>query len=206
MRALLDDDERALARRETTNISETLLSHDHLQCATRVSGCTVGVVIESGSRNPRRGRARLERGTKSRERSQHLAAVTSKVQTGLLWSTWVANGTMQEIPVGSVLLGRLQAERRRQSDAQTPDIRPFGGSVRRRRVHDTELGVAEEVGAAADAVQHARAECVGRVGVGVDVDLERGVCGGATPVALVSVPRESSTQWRRSRRVAHSFR
>ena len=52
---------------------------------------------------------------------------TSKVQTGLLWSTWVANGTMQEIPVGSVLLGRLQAERRRQSDAQTLDIRVLGG-------------------------------------------------------------------------------
>lgn len=44
-------------------------------------------------------------------------------------------------------------------------------------MHDAELRVAQEVGGAAEAVEHARAECVRRVGVRVDVDFERRVHG-----------------------------
>ena len=45
----------------------------------------------------------------------------------------------------------------------------------RRRVHDAVLGGAEEVGGAAEAVEHARPHDAGAVGVGVDVDFDGGV-------------------------------
>jgi hypothetical protein len=51
------------------------------------------------------------------------------------------------------------------------------GGARGRRVHDAELRVAQEVRGAADPVEHARAQGVGRVGVRVDVHLERRVHG-----------------------------
>jgi len=47
---------------------------------------------------------------------------------------------------------------------------PGGGGV-----HDTVLGVAEEVGGATEAVKHARAHDAGGVGVGVDVHFDGGV-------------------------------
>lgn len=42
-------------------------------------------------------------------------------------------------------------------------------------MHDGVFGVAEEVGGTAEAVEHTRAHDAGRVGVGVDVDLDGGV-------------------------------
>lgn len=49
------------------------------------------------------------------------------------------------------------------------------GRPRRGRVHDAVLGRPQEVGRAAQAVEHAAAHHVGAVGVGVDVHFDRGV-------------------------------
>lgn len=46
---------------------------------------------------------------------------------------------------------------------------------RARSVHDTVLGVTQEIGRSTETVQHARTHHTGAVGVGVDVNLDRGV-------------------------------
>ena len=55
---------------------------------------------------------------------------------------------------------------------------PGGGGV-----HDAVLGVAEEVGGAAEAVEHARAQHAGGVGVGVHVNLDGGIHADAAQAA-----------------------
>jgi hypothetical protein len=47
------------------------------------------------------------------------------------------------------------------------------GRPRARRMHDRVLGRTEEIGRAAQPVEHARAHDAGAVGVGIDVDLDR---------------------------------
>ena len=60
---------------------------------------------------------------------------------------------------------------KRHNAADTRRVRLCGS--RTRRVHDAELRVAQKVGRAAQTVKHAGAECVCRIRVGVDVDLQR---------------------------------
>lgn len=67
----------------------------------------------------------------------------------------------------------VRGERHDAADTRRVGLAGPGG----RRVHDGVLGVAQEVGGAAQAVEHARAHDAGAVGVGVDVDLDGGVHG-----------------------------
>lgn len=87
VRALLDDDERALARRETTNIGEALLSNNHLQCASGLVRARLG----SKGENCAETHVEVVLGWKRHETetSQHFLAPRdiSRKQTGLLWST-----------------------------------------------------------------------------------------------------------------------
>lgn len=66
---------------------------------------------------------------------------------------------------------RLVHVRAHGHDAADADRVSLAGP-RRRRVHDAVLGGAQEVGGAAQPVQHAAAHHVGAVGVRVDVDLD----------------------------------
>lgn len=111
VRAVLDDDAGALTRRETTDVRETLLGHDHVEVVL----CLVDVGGEGDD----------------------------------------AGDT------GGVDLGG-----------------PHGGGV-----HDAVAGVAEKVGGAAEAVEHAGAEDAGGVGVGVHVDFDGGVHADAAQTA-----------------------
>ena len=100
VRAVLDDNTGTLTRRQTTNISKTLLGHDNVKIV-------LGLVDVRGERN------------------------------------------------------------------DTADTGGIGlGGTRGRGVHDTVLGVAQEIGGAAEAVEHARAHHAGAVGVRVDVDFD----------------------------------
>ena len=81
-------------------------------------------------------------------------SVTTQSRSCSVWSMCEQCGTTQEMPFGSVLLGR-----------------------RRRGVHDLQEAVAQEVAGAAETVDHPGAADQGRVGVGIHVDLDRGVHG-----------------------------
>lgn len=99
----------------------------------------------------------------SPRRSARPCSVTMISKSCSVWSIWDANGTMHEMPVGSVFDGRLA----KQKFCISFMLLMLRNNEPWRSVHDGKLSVSQKIGWTTQTVQHPRAKSIGWICMGI---------------------------------------